>query len=89
MATHEKNPKIAEVYIKLAETEEKHAAIWAARLHDAGSEAPIGLFVVGSAITLFTGRSVLYSGLRQVLFGLAAAASVFLIGRLVGVSISG
>lgn len=49
----------------------------------------IGLFVVGSAITLFTGRSVLYSGLRQVLFGLAAAASVFLIGRLIGVSISG
>ncbi len=48
----------------------------------------IGLFVVGSAITLFTGRSVLYSGLRQVLFGLAAAASVFLIGRLIGVSIA-
>ena len=49
----------------------------------------IGLFAVGSAITLFTGRSVLYSGLRQVLFGLAAAASVFLIGRLISVSISG
>ena len=32
VATHEKNPKIADVYIKLAETEEKHAAIWAARL---------------------------------------------------------
>ena len=49
----------------------------------------IGLFAVGSAITLFTGRPVLYSGLRQVLFGLAAAASVFLIGRLIGVSIAG
>jgi VIT1/CCC1 family predicted Fe2+/Mn2+ transporter len=49
----------------------------------------IGLFVVGSAITLFTGRPVLYSGLRQVLFGLAAAASVFLIGRLIGASIAG
>jgi VIT1/CCC1 family predicted Fe2+/Mn2+ transporter len=49
----------------------------------------IGLFAIGSAITLFTGRSILYSGLRQVLFGLAAAASVFLIGRLIGVSISG
>jgi len=48
-----------------------------------------GLFVVGSAITLFTGRSVLYSGIRQVLFGLAAAASVFLIGRLIGVGLAG
>ena len=28
VAAHEKNPKIADVYIKLAETEEKHAAIW-------------------------------------------------------------
>jgi VIT1/CCC1 family predicted Fe2+/Mn2+ transporter len=48
-----------------------------------------GLFAVGAAITLFTGRSVVYSGLRQVLFGLLAAASVFLIGRVIGVSISG
>lgn len=49
----------------------------------------IGLFVVGAAITLFTGRSILYSGLRQVLFGLASAVAVFLIGRLIGVSIGG
>ncbi len=49
----------------------------------------VGLFAIGSAITLFTGRSVIYSGVRQVLFGLVAAASVFLIGRLIGVSISG
>ncbi len=49
----------------------------------------IGLFGIGSAITLFTGRSILHSGIRQVLFGLAAAASVFLIGRLIGVSIAG
>jgi VIT1/CCC1 family predicted Fe2+/Mn2+ transporter len=48
-----------------------------------------GLFLIGAAITLFTGRSILYSGLRQVLFGLAAAASVFLVGRLIGVSIGG
>src|SRR5512143_670731 len=45
------------------------------------------LFVIGSAITLFTGRSILYSGMRQVLFGLAAAAAVYLIGRLIGASI--
>ncbi len=49
----------------------------------------VGLFAVGSAITLFTGRSILYSGIRQVLFGLAAAAAVFLVGHLIGVSILG
>ncbi|MCL5022794.1 MAG: VIT1/CCC1 transporter family protein [Nitrospirae bacterium] len=48
-----------------------------------------GLFVIGAGITLFTGRSVLYSGARQVLFGLCAAAVSFLIGRLIGVSIAG
>ena len=48
-----------------------------------------GLFAIGSAITLFTGRSILYSGIRQVLFGLAAAATVFLVGHLIGVSLSG
>jgi vacuolar iron transporter family protein len=49
----------------------------------------VGLFAIGSAITLFTGRSILYSGMRQVFFGLAAAAAVFVVGRLVGVSLSG
>lgn len=48
-----------------------------------------GLFAIGAAITLFTGRKVLYSGLRQVLFGLAAAAVTYAIGRLVGVSLAG
>ncbi len=48
-----------------------------------------GLFAVGAAITLVTGRPVISSGLRQVLFGLAAAGSVFLIGRLIGVSVAG
>ncbi|OWY23131.1 rubrerythrin family protein [Sphingobacteriales bacterium UPWRP_1] len=49
----------------------------------------IGLFGIGAAITLFTGRSVWYSGLRQVVFGLAAAAITFGIGKLIGVSIAG
>lgn len=49
----------------------------------------VGLFVIGAAITLFTGRKVLYSGLRQVFFGLAAAAVTYGIGRLVGVSLAG
>lgn len=49
----------------------------------------IGLFGIGSAITLFTGKSIWFSGFRQVLFGLAAAAITFGIGRLIGVSIAG
>ncbi|BDV42018.1 hypothetical protein GURASL_09410 [Geotalea uraniireducens] len=48
-----------------------------------------GLFLLGAAITLFTGRSVVASGCRQVLFGLSAAAVTFLVGRLIGVSIAG
>lgn len=47
----------------------------------------IGLFIIGAAITLFTGKNVWYSGFRQVLFGLAAAAVTFGIGKLIGVSI--
>ena len=49
----------------------------------------VGLFALGSAITLFTGRSVLYSGTRMVVFGLLAAAITFAIGRLIGVSLGG
>ncbi len=49
----------------------------------------IGLFVLGAAITLFTGRSVLSSGLRMVIFGLLAAVVTFGIGRLIGMSIAG
>ena len=49
----------------------------------------IGLFTIGAAITLFTGRTVLYSGFRMVLFGLTAAAVTFGIGRLIGGRISG
>ncbi len=48
-----------------------------------------GLFIIGSAITLFTGRGVWFSGMRQVLFGLAAAAITFGIGKLIGVSVAG
>jgi VIT1/CCC1 family predicted Fe2+/Mn2+ transporter len=48
-----------------------------------------GLFLIGAAITLFTGKSVWFSGFRQVLFGLVAAAITFGIGKLIGVSIVG
>jgi VIT1/CCC1 family predicted Fe2+/Mn2+ transporter len=49
----------------------------------------LGLFLIGAAITLMTGRSVLYSGMRMVIFGLVAAALTYGIGRLIGVSIGG
>lgn len=49
----------------------------------------LGLFVIGAGITLFTGRPILFSGMRQVLFGLAAAVVTFTIGRLIGVNLGG
>jgi VIT1/CCC1 family predicted Fe2+/Mn2+ transporter len=49
----------------------------------------LGLFIIGAAITLFTGKSVWYSGFRQVLFGLIAAAITFGIGKIIGVSLLG
>jgi VIT1/CCC1 family predicted Fe2+/Mn2+ transporter len=48
-----------------------------------------GLFFIGAAITLFTGRPVLYSGTRQVLFGLVAAGVTFTVGKLIGVAVTG
>jgi VIT1/CCC1 family predicted Fe2+/Mn2+ transporter len=48
-----------------------------------------GLFGIGAAITLFTGKSVWFSGMRQVLFGLIAAAITFGIGKIIGVSMAG
>jgi VIT1/CCC1 family predicted Fe2+/Mn2+ transporter len=57
---------------------------FAAALSVGGST--LALFIVGAAITLFTGRPVLFSGLRQVAFGLVAAALTFGIGRLVGIN---
>jgi VIT1/CCC1 family predicted Fe2+/Mn2+ transporter len=47
----------------------------------------VALFVIGAAITLLTGRGVLFSGLRQFLIGMAAAGVTFGIGRLIGVSV--
>jgi vacuolar iron transporter family protein len=49
----------------------------------------LALYGIGAAITLMTGRSVLVSGGRQVLFGLLAAALTFGIGKLMGVSLGG
>lgn len=49
----------------------------------------IGLFVIGAAITLVTGRPWVWAGLRQVLIGLAAAAVTYGLGHLIGVSLGG
>lgn len=47
-----------------------------------------GLFGIGAAITLFTGRSAFWSGLRSLAFGLAAAGLTYGIGHLIGVTIN-
>jgi VIT1/CCC1 family predicted Fe2+/Mn2+ transporter len=44
------------------------------------------LFGVGAALSLFTGRSAIWSGLRQAGLGMVAAALTFAIGSLIGVS---
>ncbi len=49
----------------------------------------VGLFAIGAGITVLTGRSLLYSGGRQVGIGLAAAALTYGIGSLVGVGLVG
>lgn len=49
----------------------------------------LGLFGIGAAITLMTGRNALFSGLRQVGFGMAAAAITYGIGALIGVNLGG
>lgn len=49
----------------------------------------LALFLTGAAITLFTGRNVVSSGLRQLLFGVVAAGVTFGVGRLLGVWLGG
>jgi vacuolar iron transporter family protein len=49
----------------------------------------LALFGIGAGITLLTGRGVLYSGLRQVAFGLIAAGITFGLGRIIGTRLTG
>lgn len=44
----------------------------------------IGLFGLGAATSLFTGRGVLFTGGRMLVFGLAAAVVTYLAGMLIG-----
>ena len=50
--------------------------------------AALALFGVGAGIALLTGRGVLYSGVRQVLFGVLAAGITFGLGRVIGTSLA-
>jgi VIT1/CCC1 family predicted Fe2+/Mn2+ transporter len=49
----------------------------------------VALFLIGAGTTLFTGRGVLVSGVRQLLVGFAAAAVTFGVGKLIGVAVTG
>jgi VIT1/CCC1 family predicted Fe2+/Mn2+ transporter len=49
----------------------------------------LALFGIGAAITLLTGKSIWFSGMRQVLIGMAAAALTYGLGRLLGTAIGG
>jgi VIT1/CCC1 family predicted Fe2+/Mn2+ transporter len=53
----------------------------------AGACAAIGLFVIGSLITLLTGKNALFSGSRQLVFGLAASGATYGLGRLVSAAV--
>jgi VIT1/CCC1 family predicted Fe2+/Mn2+ transporter len=46
------------------------------------------LFTVGAAVSLFTGRSLVFSGLRQVGIGAAAATVTYGVGAVIGVTIA-
>jgi VIT1/CCC1 family predicted Fe2+/Mn2+ transporter len=46
----------------------------------------IGMFTVGAAVSLFTGRHFLYAGMRQLGIGAGAAAITYTIGRIIGVN---
>jgi VIT1/CCC1 family predicted Fe2+/Mn2+ transporter len=50
--------------------------------------AAFGLFVIGALISLLTGRSAVFSGTRQLVFGLLAAGVTFGLGRLIGAALS-
>ena len=44
------------------------------------------LFAVGAAVSLVTGRGLLFSGLRQVVIGAIAAAVTYAVGSVIGVN---
>jgi VIT1/CCC1 family predicted Fe2+/Mn2+ transporter len=49
----------------------------------------IALFAVGVGVSLFTGKSALFSGARQLAIGAVAATVTYIIGRIIGVGATG
>jgi VIT1/CCC1 family predicted Fe2+/Mn2+ transporter len=49
----------------------------------------LSLFLIGAAISVFTGRNLLFSGIRMLAIGALAATLTYVIGRLLGVSALG
>lgn len=49
----------------------------------------VALFAVGAGVSLFTGRSAIFSGLRQLGIGAIAATITYAIGSLIGVGTTG
>ena len=49
----------------------------------------VALFGVGAAVSLLTGRSLLFSGFRQLGIGAAAAAVTYAVGAIIGVGVAG
>jgi VIT1/CCC1 family predicted Fe2+/Mn2+ transporter len=47
----------------------------------------VSLFAVGAAVSIVTGKSMLFSGVRQVLIGAAAAAVTYGVGSLIGANV--
>ena len=48
----------------------------------------LGLFAIGAAITIFTGVTVWRPGCRQLSLGLGAAGVTFVIGRIIGATLT-
>ncbi len=49
----------------------------------------VGLFVLGALVSLLSGRNMIFSGMRQVCIGAAAAIVTFIVGSLIGVNVAG
>ena len=52
------------------------------------SLALVSLFVVGALVSLLTGRSLIYSGVRQCLIGGGTAVVTFVVGSIIGVTVA-
>ena len=50
--------------------------------------ALIALFIVGAAVSIVTGRNMLFSGVRQVAIGAAAAAVTYAVGSIIGANVA-